>query len=206
MTQTLATVEITQLSVDKPKRGGGRPRVFTEAEQREKRRIRSAKQRADNPDRIREINRNSMKRANDAKAIAEGREPGKKGRPATPITAEAKRAKQNTRVKRYYASNIEVCREIGSRAARTRRARIKGSGGTHTAADIADLMEKQKGKCTWCLQRFGKVKPHVDHRVPLALGGSNDKGNLQLLHPTCNLQKLATHPLDHGLRSGLLCW
>lgn len=206
MTQTFANAEITQLLVEKPKRGGGRPRILTDDDRRERRRTKSAKQRADNPERIREITRNSMKRASDAKAIAEGREPGKKGRPATPITAAEKRAKQNARVKRYYASNIEVCREIGSRAARTRRARIRGSSGTHTAADIADLMEKQKGKCTWCLQRFGKVKPHVDHRLPLALGGSNDKGNLQLLHPTCNLMKLATHPLDHGLRSGLLCW
>ena len=40
----------------------------------------------------------------------------------------------------------------------------------------------------------GKGKYHVDHRMPLSLGGSNYPDNLQLLCPTCNLSKSATHP------------
>ena len=206
MTQAIAITDTSEALITKPKRGGGRPRVLTDEQRRERRKLNTAKWREANLEKYRAMVRDSMRRANAAKSIAAGRVPGAKGRPPKPITAAEKRAKQNTRIKRYYASNIEVCREIGARAARTRRARIVGSSGTHTAADIAALMEKQKGKCTWCLQRFGKQKPHVDHRMPLALGGSNDKSNLQLLHSLCNLMKLATDPLEHGLRSGLLCW
>jgi 5-methylcytosine-specific restriction endonuclease McrA len=30
---------------------------------------------------------------------------------------------------------------------------------------------------------------HVDHYLPLALGGSNAASNLRLMHATCNLAK-----------------
>ena len=39
---------------------------------------------------------------------------------------------------------------------------------------------------------------------PLALGGSNDKANLQLLCPTCNAKKSAKHPIDFMQSRGLL--
>ena len=45
---------------------------------------------------------------------------------------------------------------------------------------------------------------HVDHIQPLALGGSNDKANLQLLCPTCNLRKSAKHPVDFMRETGRL--
>lgn len=36
------------------------------------------------------------------------------------------------------------------------------------------------------------ARPHIDHIFPLALGGSNDLVNLQLLCETCNLKKSAS--------------
>jgi len=40
--------------------------------------------------------------------------------------------------------------------------------------------------------------------MPLSRGGSNDKYNLQLLCPTCNLKKSAKDPIDFAQENGNL--
>lgn len=76
---------------------------------------------------------------------------------------------------------------------RNARARRRGSPGKHTAKDIALQMKSQRGKCWWCgIQIDGKY--HVDHRIPLARGGSNDPGNLVITCVKCNLQKNSKLP------------
>ena len=45
---------------------------------------------------------------------------------------------------------------------------------------------------------------HLDHKVPLAAGGANEFGNLQLLCPRCNLAKSARDPLDFMQSRGFL--
>lgn len=215
----------------------GRPKQFTEAEQREKRRIRSAKQRAENPDRVREITRESMRRMAAARAIAAGREPGTIGRPAE-FTPEENKAKRLEKAKRYYWANREkmaseaAVREREKRHAikagtfvpaklkrltdderkasgilhkNIRRALLRKAEGKHTRADIVALRVLQQGNCAWCLLPLGR-NTHVDHYVPLSRGGSNDRGNLRLLHEKCNVLKANHDPLAYGLRSGLLCW
>lgn len=57
-------------------------------------------------------------------------------------------------------------------------------------SERVELEIEQEGRCALC----GKVldrsaQPHVDHKVPLALGGRNDPANLQLLCQRCNLGK-----------------
>ena len=82
------------------------------------------------------------------------------------------------------------------RADRTRRLPIErnmralraGAPGKHTAEDIALQMKSQRGKCWWC-GKWIVGKYHVDHRVPIARGGSNGPGNLVISCPTCNLRK-----------------
>lgn len=69
-----------------------------------------------------------------------------------------------------------------------RRARAKAVGGTFTRQDIELLYRSQKGLCWWC----GKPVEgafEVDHRIPLARGGSNAPENLCISCPTCNSQK-----------------
>lgn len=85
------------------------------------------------------------------------------------------------------------------------RARKRGASGRHTAADIKTLLNLQKSKCahSWCRVELGG-KFHRDHIIPLALGGSNDRRNLQLLCKPCNLRKSAKHPVDFAQENGML--
>jgi 5-methylcytosine-specific restriction endonuclease McrA len=86
---------------------------------------------------------------------------------------------------------------------RNRRATKKNVGGRHTAADIKRIHTAQKYKCAIC-KCSTKDKCEVDHIMPLALGGSNDPLNLQILCPSCNNRKNAKHPVDYMQSLGLL--
>jgi len=90
---------------------------------------------------------------------------------------------------------------------RERRAFKMKSGGSHTASDIHNIFESQRGLCATCetkLFKSGKKKFHADHIVPLVRGGSNDKYNMQCLCPTCNLKKNAMHPIEWAQKNGKL--
>lgn len=71
--------------------------------------------------------------------------------------------------------------------ARSYKARKRGADGRYCAKDVSRLYENQCGKCAAC--KIELLKYHVDHVVPLCLGGTNYPENLQLLCPTCNLRK-----------------
>jgi 5-methylcytosine-specific restriction endonuclease McrA len=94
--------------------------------------------------------------------------------------------------KHTWASRRPACRVA---EANRRRARKKNNGGSHTAADIEQQYERQKGKCFYCGAKVGK-KYHVDHVVPLAKGGSNGPENLVIACPSCNCAKHDKHPMD----------
>lgn len=90
----------------------------------------------------------------------------------------------------------------GKRAAccRNYRARKRGAPGTHTAADTRAQYDRQKGRCYWCGAKIAWRKKHVDHVIPLVLGGSNAPANLVISCPTCNQKKHAKHPMDFAGR------
>ncbi len=201
-----------------------RPKAIpqTDDEKRAKRRVKSAKWRAENLERAREITRTSMKRATDAKAIAEGRIPGKIGATKR-FTEEELRAKRKAKAEKHNAAHLEetrkAARERGqalrdgtfvSRAlprltdeqrrlvnvawAHTRREMVRANGGKFTRQDIERLLEEQAGICAICDKPFGDDGFHIDHWKPLSKGGTNDPSNLKLTHPTCNLRKGAHDP------------
>ena len=93
--------------------------------------------------------------------------------------------------------------EIKKARDRNRRARKRNAEGSHTAADIQRLLVLQKNKCAVCHTSIANGY-HVDHVMPLALGGGNGKDNLQLLCPPCNLSKNAQHPVDFMQQRGML--
>lgn len=84
-----------------------------------------------------------------------------------------------------------------------RRARKRGNGGKYTAEDIAEICKMQRGKCAYCPASL-KNKYHVDHIVPLARGGSNERRNVQLTCPKCNHSKGPRDPLVHARSLGML--
>lgn len=107
--------------------------------------------------------------------------------------------------------------ESGKRAEETRRYRMENPHkvreftvrrwgrkfGRLPRGTIPRLGGYQRWKCAIC--RTGiKRKYHVDHIVPLALGGEHKPENIQLLCPTCNVRKSAKHPVDYMQERGFL--
>ena len=84
-----------------------------------------------------------------------------------------------------------------------RRAREANSGGKLTKGLTDKLFTLQKGTCPCCNQPLGNDY-HLDHIMPLALGGLNVDGNIQLLRAICNQQKHAAHPVDFMQSRGFL--
>ena len=86
-----------------------------------------------------------------------------------------------------------------------RRARVAGSKGTFTEAEVVALYNVQKGRCAepGCRVKLGTAF-HRDHINPLHLGGSNYITNIQLLCPSCNCRKCAKHPITWARENGRL--
>lgn len=83
------------------------------------------------------------------------------------------------------------------------KARKLAAGGTFTPEDIKAILRRQKRKCVVCWVDISKSY-HIDHIMPLFLGGSNDRTNIQLLCPHCNTSKQAKHPIDFMQSRGFL--
>lgn len=84
-----------------------------------------------------------------------------------------------------------------------RNARKANNGGSLSKGIATKLFKLQNGMCPCCKQSLG-ANYHIDHIVPLALGGSNSDDNAQLLRATCNLQKNKKHPIDFMQQRGFL--
>lgn len=67
----------------------------------------------------------------------------------------------------------------------------------------AKLFNLQRGKCACCGLPLGD-NYHLDHIMPLALGGTNTDDNIQLLRQRCNNQKHTKHPIDFMQSRGFL--
>ena len=143
--------------------------------------------------------------------------------------AKATPARELARQKLWYARNIEAQRERGrikrqkniekyreysrlynaknlprlAAIARNRRARQKNNGGSHSLADIRELIAAQRNRCAYCRVKLGSAY-HVDHIVALARGGSNDKRNLQILCAPCNQSKSSRDPIEFMRSKGRL--
>jgi 5-methylcytosine-specific restriction endonuclease McrA len=117
-------------------------------------------------------------------------------------------------VRNYRNANLELCKsrvrvwskenpEVRRALANKYRTRKINAQGIHTKNDIKSLFLLQQGKCACCKININK-NYHIDHIIPLAKGGSNDKFNIQLLCPTCNLQKGVKHPIEFMQKKGFL--
>lgn len=104
----------------------------------------------------------------------------------------------------YYAENTEKAKECSrdyqllhpevKRASQAKRKAQKlGNGGEYSGADIRSQYNEQDGLCFYCGCEVGS-NYHVDHYIPLALGGSNGPENIVIACPTCNMRKHDMHP------------
>ena len=113
--------------------------------------------------------------------------------------AAANAEKRNASNAAWHLANPAAAR----RYTQNRRALKLANGGVLSRGLSAKLLTLQKGKCACCKQPLGS-KYHLDHIMPLALGGTNSDSNIQLLHPACNQQKHAQHPIEFMQSRGFL--
>lgn len=101
---------------------------------------------------------------------------------------------------RWEASHPEQHRAIRNAIFRKRYARKVASNGQHSAKDVELQFQSQKGLCWWCGLPLDPNNYHVDHRIPLAKGGSNDARNICIAHPKCNQEKHNKMPWEYNGR------
>lgn len=140
-----------------------------------------------NPEKYREISRDWSRRNKDS--IAKRRRK----------SYEKNKEKFLAKKKAWQLKNKEKCRVHN----RNRRDRIRNSIGSLSPDIVPKLMRLQKGLCPCCKEPLGKSY-HIDHIMPIALGGSNTDNNVQLLRAECNLRKHAKHPIDYMQSKGFL--
>ena len=99
----------------------------------------------------------------------------------------------------YRTANLEACR-INSQ---NYKAKKRANGGTLSKGVSEKLFKLQQGKCPCCNELLGE-NYHLDHILPIHLGGPNIDSNMQLLRQVCNLQKSAQHPIDFMQGRGFL--
>lgn len=97
----------------------------------------------------------------------------------------------NARIREWGRNNPDMLRASSHR----RRASKRGAPGTHGSADIVAQRKRQHGRCYWCGEKI-RGTDHVDHVMPLALGGSDGPENLVIACPSCNFSKGAKHPME----------
>lgn len=102
--------------------------------------------------------------------------------------AERKRAA----VKAWRLANPEKAR-IGGH---NKRAKKRANGGKMSPGLVDRLFSEQGGLCVYCFSDLSETGYHLDHYMPIVLGGRNNDPNAQLTCPTCNCRKNAKHPLD----------
>lgn len=81
-----------------------------------------------------------------------------------------------------------------------RKAKKRNIGGSYTEQDLCLQLRSQKGLCWWCGEPLDPNDYHVDHRIPLDKGGSNDARNICCTHSKCNLQKNNKMPWEYNGR------
>lgn len=122
---------------------------------------------------------------------------------------KANRVQINAYVSAWRKKNIIHCRSLDAAWARKNKAKRaeyrhnRRAAGEFSYSIVPELMKKQSGKCTVCRGLLTKFV-EIDHIFPIALGGTNEKFNLQLLCRPCNRSKGAKHPIDFMQARGFL--
>lgn len=160
-----------------------RERYASSPEERERIRVANEKWRSENPDR----------------ASQRYRESSEKIKSASAKRYSANKSECLAAAKIWRNNNPDKIRTYS----RARKSKVRAAEGTWNAADIKTMMNRQLGVCVYCQADIADSY-HVDHVMPIYLGGSNWPRNLQLLCPTCNRRKGRKHPDDFEREIGFI--
>jgi 5-methylcytosine-specific restriction endonuclease McrA len=118
---------------------------------------------------------------------------------------------QAQRIKRWVQENPELAKRskdnwIAANSSKrriytgNRRAREAKNGGQLSVNIEKLLFIEQGGKCPYCDGYLSQTGFHLDHYMPISLGGKNEDQNIQLLCPPCNRKKHKKHPTEFFLK------
>lgn len=107
--------------------------------------------------------------------------------------------KYKERFRKWYSKNPESVRVN----AHKRRKRKLSAAGHFTRDDIKNIIKAQKNKCVNCRSSLNSGY-HIDHIMPLVLGGTDWPSNIQILCKRCNLSKGGKHPIKWAQENGRL--
>jgi 5-methylcytosine-specific restriction endonuclease McrA len=153
-----------------------------------------------NPDRVREIDRERYARHRDKRKavmqeIRDRDRPAHRAKMREWSKAKYRRdpQKQRAAVAAWAGKNPDKAKACRDHSNLMRRARVHKASGTHTKAQRLYLHASYLGRCAYC---FSVAATDFDHVVPLARGGSNDIGNLVPACEKCNASKGAKSLLE----------
>jgi 5-methylcytosine-specific restriction endonuclease McrA len=127
----------------------------------------------------------------------------------------AKNRKKSNSYKRKYAENNKErvalsklkweIKNPGAKKIRcaNRRSKISKLEGKLSPGLAVRLLSLQKNRCAVCRGSLRRAY-HLDHVIPLALGGKNTNSNIQLTCPKCNLSKGSKDPIQFMRERGFL--
>lgn len=79
-------------------------------------------------------------------------------------------------------------------ASKSRRARQLGAEQSSETYGYIISLKTSPQACNWCSKAMPSGAEHVDHVIPLVLGGAHTPSNLVAACAPCNLSKGAQHP------------
>ena len=131
-----------------------------------------------------------------------------KANPEKVRAMHAKRRENNIEVRIKDRANASKWAKLHPEARRiqeqNREAKKRENGGVLSKGLAEKLIKLQRGKCACgCKQPLGDDY-HLDHRMPISLGGANEDWNIQLLRRICNIKKGKKHPVEFMQQRGFL--
>ena len=113
----------------------------------------------------------------------------KEKRASDPEYLERQRAASRVATANWKKQNPEKHRA----SIKARKAAIRGTGRV-ASRQIVEMVTGQGHRCNGCTADISEGRYHLDHIMPIKLGGRNEIENLQALCPACNLTKSSKHP------------
>lgn len=99
--------------------------------------------------------------------------------------------------------NARFCSEICNSAAhRLKRGQGRLGPGRRREIERAYIIKRDRSRCHLCGKKCRADEIHLDHLVPLALGGSHDESNLRVACARCNTSKGARPANDQLMLVG----